>query len=230
VSTPQLAVFNRALGAMGERALSNVAEPREPARVLLSFWPDCVQFCLEAGLWNFALRSATLTSSGGSALNYSNAFNKPADFVHLFTASLSPSLDPPLVNDYVDQGAQFFANGANLYIRYSSNDPSAGGGNLSLWTTSFSTYVAYVLAAWSAFRLTGNIALADSLDRRSGDYLLRALAIDSVAALPGLRPFNAEARALVVEGHQPQPIDIAPFYAAIAQPETAGADRAGGRQ
>jgi hypothetical protein len=225
--TTQLAVFNRACVALSERTLASLTEPRESQRILAQLWPDCLQFCLEAGIWNFALRTATLSSAGAGSMNYSNAFNKPADLLHLFTASLSSNFEPPLVLDFVDQGAQLMANGSTLYIRYTSNDATVGGGNLVLWTQTFATYVAHVLASWAALRITGRADLVDLMERRVQIYLMRALAIDSVASLPGLRPFNADARGLPVEGHQPFPLDMAPFAPNVFAPDNGGSGRNG---
>jgi hypothetical protein len=226
--TTELAIFNRALIAMSERSLASLTEPREPQRILSSVWSDCVQFCLEAGVWNFALRTAALSSAGAGSMNYSNAFNKPSDFIHLFTASLASNFEPPLVMDFVDQGTQLMANGTTLYVRYTSNDATVGGGNLSLWTQTFATYVAQVLASWTALRITGKPDVADDMERRVQIYLLRALAIDSVASLPGLRPFNAEARGLPVEGHQPFPLDMAPFHPGMFARDSGGGGGRGG--
>ena len=212
--TTQLDVYNRALAALGARRIASLVEAREPRRVLDDLWADCVQFCLEQGMWNFAMLATNIASSGAGIFNYTYAFTKPTDLVHLFSASISANFDPPLVGDFIDMQGDWYANSTPLYVRYTSNLTPQAGANPALWTMTFTTYVAHVLAAWAAIRITGNGAIAEAMERRAQRYLLGALAIDSVPQLPGLRPFNSEARAKPVEGHQPQPIDMAPFYAA----------------
>lgn len=211
--TTQLAVYNRALLALGERRLASTAEQREPRRVLDDLYPDCVQYCLEQGMWNFALISATIFSTTGPALNFQYGFAKPADLIHLFAASTSATFDPPLMGtDFIDQGALWYAAGTPLQVRYTSNSASFGA-NLALWTQSFTTYFVHVLAAWAAVRVTGAETVAQAMEQRASRYLISALAIDSVPQLPGLRPFNSESRSKVVEGFTPQPIDVRPFHA-----------------
>lgn len=217
MGTTQLAVYNRALSAMGERRLASTSESREPRRVLDDHYSDCIEFALEQGMWNFAMRNEALSSAGSAGyMNYSNKFTKPTDFVHLFMASISSTFDPPLTGDFIDQQGNFYANASTLYLIYSSNDASAGGANLTLWTQTFTAYFVQLLAAWTAFRITGSESIAEMCERNAARYLVSALAIDSVPQLPGLRPFNAEARAKPVEGWIGQPIDAAPFHAQLA--------------
>ena len=223
MGTTQVAVFNRALIALGERRLASIGEPRKAQRVLTDLWGDCVQFCLEQGMWNFAMASGSVAGTGSSGLGYSYAFAKPSDLVHLFALSESGTYDPPLTGrDYADAGGSWFANVATLYGRYTSN-AAGNGGNLALWTMTFTSYLVHVLAAWAAVDLTGSQAVADAMEQRAARYLVGALAIDSVPMLPGLLPFNAEARSRIAEGANAQPIYVDPFRAALPGPAQSGA-------
>jgi hypothetical protein len=220
----KLGIYNRALIAMGERTLASLVEEVEPRRVLDDLYPDCLQFALEQGMWNFAMRNAALTPAGGGDMNYANVFTKPTDLVHLFLASEAAAYNLPLVNDFIDQQGQWFSNAATLYVRYSSNDVTDGGANLAKWSQTFTTYFVHLLAAWAAIRISGAGPLSELLEARVDRYLMAALAIDSVAMAPGLRPFDAQARAMPVEGHALHPIDILPFHAQLkfsapAQPQ-----------
>ena len=71
--TTQLFIYNEALGHLGERQLASLSEPREPRRVLDSYWSDVVGFCLSQGLWKFARRTAQIDSS--SSLTPQFGFN-----------------------------------------------------------------------------------------------------------------------------------------------------------
>src|ERR1700724_1414124 len=61
--TTQLFIYNEALGHLGERQLASLSEPREPRRVLDSYWSDVVGFCLSQGLWKFAKRTILIDNS-----------------------------------------------------------------------------------------------------------------------------------------------------------------------
>lgn len=227
MGTTQLAIYNRALAALGARRIADLTEQREPRRVLDDLYSDCIQFCLEQGMWNFAMRNAAVDGTASGAFGYAYVYTKPADLVHLFTVANSVTMDPPLTTDFVDQQGLWYGNAATLYVRYTSNDATSGGGNLALWTQSFATYLAHVLAAWAALRVTGAEPTSEAMERKAARYLIPALAIDSVPSLPGLRPFNAEARAKPVEGHQAQPIDMVPFMASAMAPGAAPNQRGG---
>src|SRR2546425_1178515 len=71
--TTQLFIYNEALGHVGERQLASLAEPREPRRVLDSYWSDVVGFCLSQGLWKFARRTVRVDNS--SSLTPQFGFN-----------------------------------------------------------------------------------------------------------------------------------------------------------
>src|ERR1700724_631668 len=75
--TTKLFIYNEALGHLGERQLASLNEPREPKRVLDSYWSDVVGFCLSQGLWKFAKRiilidnSSSLTQQFGYTYSFS---------------------------------------------------------------------------------------------------------------------------------------------------------------
>jgi hypothetical protein len=209
MSIAQLDVYNEALALLGERQLSIITEQREPRRVLDLIWPFVTAGCLRCGIWNFCLKNAALSSSGGANFGLSSSFTKPSDFILLQRASLSSSFDPPLVNDFADLGGSFYANGSTLYVNYTSNDPSAGGMNVALWTPNFLLYVAAALAAWASRRIQGihdpNLMVIE--ERR----LLTALATDAVTGINGMLPFNAPARDEVAQNSPTRADALLPF-------------------
>ena len=71
--TTQLFIYNEALGHLGERQLASLSEPREPRRVLDSYWSDVVGYCLSQGLWKFARRTIQVDNS--SSLTPQFGFN-----------------------------------------------------------------------------------------------------------------------------------------------------------
>jgi len=57
----KLGLFNGALLMLGERSLATLTENREPRRLLDIVWDGGgVRTCLEAGIWNFAVRAARI--------------------------------------------------------------------------------------------------------------------------------------------------------------------------
>jgi hypothetical protein len=97
-SVSQLFIYNEALGHLGERRLANLSENREPRRVLDSYWPDTVAYCLSQGLWKFARRTVRADSDASMTpqFGFNFMFAIPVDFVRVIVVSTSPNMDPPL--------------------------------------------------------------------------------------------------------------------------------------
>lgn len=192
----KIQIYNHALLMMKERRLASLTEDRESRRTLDEFYDQILQFCLEAGMWKFAMRSASLTQAGAGAYGFTYVFNKPSDFVHLFMAGTTADFDPPMVYEYVDEGTVFYANTSPLLIRYSSNDASYGG-DLTKWPQGFAQYVAAELAAWTAYPITGNEKITMMLDQKAKVLLANSLAMYSLVNEPGILPMNTGARSPV---------------------------------
>lgn len=191
----KLELYNRALIAMKERRLASLSEDREARRVLDEVYSQVLQFCLEQGMWKFAMRNSSLAQVGAGSYGFTYKFNKPTDLVHLFTAADNTNYDPPLTYNFADEGAFFYANTTPLRVRYSSNHASFGL-NLTSWPAGFAQYVALELAAWASYAITGNENLAMMLDRASKISLANALSLYSMVAPPGQLPFNTWARSV----------------------------------
>lgn len=153
--TSKLAVYNAALLILGERNLSSLSEAREPRRALDDAWDTGVNYCLEAGFWNFAMRAIRTDASAlvTPEFGYTHAFDKPDDFRRLHSFGSTATFDPPLM-DIVDEPNYWFANVDPLYVRYVSSD-AAYGLDLSLWPATFEDYVAHRLAVKTCKRITG---------------------------------------------------------------------------
>lgn len=192
----KLQVYNHTLLLMKERRLASLTEDRESRRILDEFYDQAVQFCLEQGLWKWAMRRASLTQNGAGLYGFTYTFDKPSDFLHLYTASEASDFDPPLVYNFVDEGAFFYANATPLYIRYTSNATNRGA-DLARWPQGFMEFVCSELGAWAAFAITGNERLAVMLDQRSKVKLANALSLHALSGLPGHLPMNTPARAPV---------------------------------
>ena len=150
----QLALYNEALRLIGERRLASISENREPRRVLDDVWNDgAVDYCLEQGQWNFAMRAVEITKSATvPAFGYTNAFDKPNDFIRTAGAAEDEYFNIPLTRMLEEVGF-WFADLDPIYIRYISNANSYGN-DLTRWPKTFSKYVAAFLASEVVFTLT----------------------------------------------------------------------------
>lgn len=151
----QLSLYNEALRLIGERRLASISENREPRRVLDDVWNDgAIDYCLEQGQWNFAMRAIMITKSTTTipTFGYTNAFDKPSDFVNTAGVCSDEFFNVP-VTEMVEEVGFWFSNLDTLYIRYVSNANNYGS-DLTLWPASFTKYVAAYLASEIVWTLT----------------------------------------------------------------------------
>src|SRR5260370_15610070 len=125
--TTQLFIYNEALGHLGERQLASLSEPREPRRVLDSYWSDVAGFCLSQGLWKFARRTVQVDNSSSLTpqFGFNYCFSIPVDWVRTIQVSASPNMDPPLLQ-YSDEAGLGCAQPAADYILFLSIHPAYG--------------------------------------------------------------------------------------------------------
>lgn len=153
----QLNVYNDALRLVGERQLFSLDENREPRRLLDAVWDGAVDYCLEEGQWNFAIRSQQLDYSPSvePPFGFRRAFNKPDDWVRTVAVATDPYFNAPLLQ-YTDEASFWFCDMDEIFVRYVSNDPSFGKDS-SQWPQTFRHFVAAYLALQIAPRLKNDI-------------------------------------------------------------------------
>jgi hypothetical protein len=154
--TTKLKVYNGALRKLGERKLSLLTEVRESRRLLDDTYDEALDYCLEQGYWNFAMRTSKITSnpSVDTAFGYGYAFDKPSDWVRTNAVSADEYYRIGL-EDYKDETAYWLADVDPLYVRYVSNDTSYGL-DLTLWPETFNQYVQTHIAYELSARVTHN--------------------------------------------------------------------------
>jgi hypothetical protein len=176
----KLSIYSRALYHLGERKLSSLTENREPRRALDDHWSSGVGYCLEAALWNFAIRAVEVASSPSvtPTFGFTFAFAKPEDWLRTASLSDNERFDPPLTY-YRDEVGYWWADVDPLYVTYVSNDTSYGL-DLSRWPESFSEYVSVHLARKIVKRITnGNSEHAD-LRKEEAQCKLTAVSRDAM--------------------------------------------------
>jgi len=154
MAATQLGLYNEALRLLGERRLASLTENREPRRVLDDIWADgAIDYCLEQGLWNFAMRAIEIDPSASVPnFGYANAFDKPNDHIRTAGVAEDEFFNTPLTRVMEEVGF-WFADIEPLYIRYISN-AAAYGNDLTRWPSTFTRYVAAYLASEAVLTLT----------------------------------------------------------------------------
>lgn len=196
--TTQLGLYNQALLLMGERRLTEIAtSDKEQSQVELdTVWDEGAKdYCLEMGLWNFAMRSIQLTYNPSitPSFGYSYVFDHPSDFIRTASISIDEFHNEPLL-DYVDESQYWLAEHDTLYIKYVSNDNSYGN-DLSLWPQSYIKFVAAYLAMETCERITQSRVKKADLKDEYKTRLLDAKAKDAMAEPTKIPPSGNWVRA-----------------------------------
>ena len=192
----QLQIFNGALllletGPISQSELTN--NTVEKARILNSAWTGAIDKCLEQGLWKFAMRTVLIDSSPSqtSDFGFQYAFDHPTDYIRTNAVCSDEYFRSPLGEGYTDEGGFWWADIDPIYVQYVSNDVDFGG-DLSLWTASFQSYVEAYLAWRSAGALKGN---RDNAEKIMAKALKSALAKDAMNGPPKTLPMSSWNRA-----------------------------------
>lgn len=201
--TDKLSVYQRALYHIGERKLASLTENREPRRALDDHWSSGVGYCLEAALWNFAIRAVEVASSPSvvPTFGFTFAFAKPDDWLRTASLSDNERFDPPLTS-YRDEVGFWWADSDPLYVTYVSNDTSYGF-DLSKWPESFSEYVAVHLARMICKRITNGATMHADLRKEEAQCKLTAVTRDAMNDSVKFRPLGTWVRSRVAGSSRP---------------------------
>ena len=197
MATNQLALYNIALMAVGERIISSLTEDREPRRLLDEIWSrgtGAITAALEQGLWNHAMRAVQIDASASvdPAFGYANAFDKPTDFVRLAQISAGEYFTEPLTR-YEFEAAYIYADVDPIYVRYVSDDASYGN-DLSLWPDSFTLWFGHWLAIQIAPSVINDVEM-EALEKRTKRLLAEARSRDASQEPPRFPPLGSWNRA-----------------------------------
>lgn len=156
----QLTLYNGALRIIKNRKLSALTDTVEARYLLDDEYEKVKKYCIEQGLWNFALRTVALEPDTGNTpeFGYQNAFETPSDFVRLNAIAANANMYPTL-EDYAIEGSYYLANLSTLYMSYVSNGVNYGY-DLSKWPATFELYVEHELAS----RIVGHLTNASAAD------------------------------------------------------------------
>lgn len=144
----RLSIYRGALMHLGDGRLASLTEQNSRRFALDDVWEKSVNFLLEQGLWNFAIRTVELSADDDyePLFGYQYSFQQPSDWIR--TNSIS---DDPYFRQgyelYQEDNGYWFADLETLYVRYVSNDAQYGW-NIGRWREGF----AQALEAYLAFR------------------------------------------------------------------------------
>lgn len=162
----KLAVYRNALLFLDERKIASLADASEARRVLDDAWDNAVDYCLQQGIWNFAIRTVQMDSSASvePAFGYTFAFSKPSDIIRLYQMGSEDTFAVPF-DDFRDEAGYWYCNIDPMWARYVSND-TAYGMDVSLWSPAFAEYVACRLAWRTCGRITGSDSKVEFLAKQ----------------------------------------------------------------
>lgn len=180
--TTQLVLYNGAALHLGERRLVALTDENELRRSLDDVWQDGehIDYLLEQGLWNFAIRTVELTYSPSITpdFGYRYAFDRPSDWIRTAGVSGDENFAGGAL-DYSDEQQYLWAHTATIYLRYVSNDEEYGN-DLSQWPATFVEWVKCYLAARICKRVTGSVAEAERLEKMQARLLVQARSRDAM--------------------------------------------------
>lgn len=142
----RLSIYRGALRLLGPSNLASLTEDRPEKRSLDGAWQDSVNYMLEQGLWNFAIRTVKLQpdSDVEPLFGFDYAYSKPDDWVRTAAISYEPAFREGIL-EYEDETDHWHTSHNPIYVRYVSND-EAYGWNIGAWRQSFSKALEAYLA------------------------------------------------------------------------------------
>ena len=185
----KLSIYQDACLAIRDRKLMSLTENREARRQLDTVWQNGgVLTCLQAGLWNFAKRSAQLdySSDVSPPWGYHRAFNLPDDWVRAMAVCTDEFFATPLT-DYSIESGFLFANLDTLWAAWVSSDVEFGM-NLGKWPENFSRYVGLYFGHRIVGRVTNSKETADEVEKEMGLMLAKAKSTDAMEESTAFAP------------------------------------------
>jgi hypothetical protein len=154
----RLSIYRGALRLLGDGRLDSLTEDNPRRYKLDDAWQPSVNFLIEQGLWNFAIRTDELSNDANfePKFGFQYAFSIPDDWVRTSDINREPSFREKFEDFEIEKGF-WYADVNPLYVRYVSNGPQYGW-NLGRWTQTFVKALEAYLAFECSLPITGNKA------------------------------------------------------------------------
>ena len=197
MTTDQLALYNIATAAVGEREIGSLTEDREPRMMLDRIWSrgkGAVWYGLEQGYWNWAMRAVRIDAetSIDPEFGYTKAFALPEDFIRLNMISSDERFGYPLT-DYELEVGHIWCEVDPLYVRYVSDHVDYGR-DFGKWPETFNMWLGSWMGSQIAPRLTKEIDLK-VLRKEVNKLLVDARSKDAQMEPPRWPPLSSWAQA-----------------------------------
>ena len=173
----KLSIYNGALRELKETPLATLTDNRAIRKTLDTAYDEVVRFCLESGIWTFAMRDVAITQSGTSSIGYGYTFTKPADFLKLAGIWSDSAFKTDIDDEFDEYGGSWRTDYTTIYIKYVSNDASYGL-DLDKWTGGFIAFVQKYLAFLIASTSTNSDTIKKQMFELAEDAKNKALEID----------------------------------------------------
>ena len=190
--TSQLALYNGALAACGDRQVASVSENSEARRIVDLVYTPVLEWCLGQGFWTFAKRTVKLDADTGITPEFgpANVFAKPTDWVRTIALSADENFTFPLTT-YLDEANRWLADLTPLYVSYVSNDNTFGL-DLTRWPQNFVRFAELAIADRIAKRLGVSQTDRDEIKTDLKKAKLNALTTDAMnEAQPRFKPLGS---------------------------------------
>jgi hypothetical protein len=176
----RLEVYQGALRLLGPHQLASLSEVRPERLKLDEIWTGAVQYMLEQGMWNFAIRTVELANDENEdpLFGYDYVFSRPDDYVRTVAISDDPTFRATFER-YEDEQDRWYANCQPLYVRYVSND-EAYGFNVGAWRQAFSKAIEAYLAFESGLPISGDRGNRNDMLGLFKERLAKAKTLDAV--------------------------------------------------
>lgn len=199
----RLEIYKGALRHLGNAAgLSSLTEVSPARSALDDAWQSSVDFLLEKGLWNFAIRTVELAYDEDTEplFGYQYSYSKPTDWVRLVNIADEPTFREGLA-DYADENNYWYADCEPLYLRYVSND-EAYGWNVGSWRQSFAKCLEAYLAFSSSLPISADRGNRNDLYNLYTKLLKDAKTLDAIDEKVQQKPAGRLVKARLSSGYR----------------------------
>lgn len=187
----RLQIYKGALRLLGDGTIESLSEANTKRLKLDEAWAPSVQYMLERGLWNFAIRTIKLDADTDvePLFGYSYAFSRPDDFVRINDITDDANFHRGF-EDFQYEAGNWFARVDTLYLRYVSSGTSYGW-NIGAWPQTFCKCLEAYLAFECGLPISNDKTNRDDLfslhEKRLRDAKSKDAIEESVARMPAGR-------------------------------------------
>ncbi len=171
--TTKIEIYNGALGKIGVGEITSLTEDSEQRIKLDSQYDTALEATLESFFWRFAQKRVQLAKDSSSPeFGFENQFILPADCIKI-KEPWAESTDPDSIV-WEEEGEFILSDEEDFYMIYTFRQENVGK-----FTPLFSEALEYKLASLVAMPLKNNRTLAEQLDFKFGQTIIKAAIQDA---------------------------------------------------